>query len=98
MALYDVRSSRPLFVQEHKLGQPIHTVHFHSGSGMILSGDPQLIKIWRYKASSSASSTLKHSGNTMDDEVGTQAASNIQHRFYHCELERQRNGQHIGQH
>ena len=76
VALYDVRSSRPLFVQEHKLGQPIHTVHFHSGSGMILSGDPQLIKIWRYKASSS-SSTLKHSGNTMDDEVGTQAASNI---------------------
>jgi ribosome biogenesis protein ENP2 len=36
---------------EHKLGLPIHTVKFHSGSGTILSSDEKLVKIWRYKSS-----------------------------------------------
>jgi ribosome biogenesis protein ENP2 len=37
VALYDMRSSRPLFVKEHQYGLPIHTVQFHSGSGTVLS-------------------------------------------------------------
>ena len=51
VALYDVRSSRPLHVMEHKHGMPIHTVRFHPYSGCILSGDEKLVKVWRYKAS-----------------------------------------------
>jgi ribosome biogenesis protein ENP2 len=50
VALYDVRSSRPLHLKEHKLGMPIHTIKFHSGSGSILSSDEKLVKIWRYKS------------------------------------------------
>jgi ribosome biogenesis protein ENP2 len=52
VALYDVRSSKPLFVMEHKHGLPIHTVRFHKGSGMVLSADEALVKIWRYKSKS----------------------------------------------
>jgi ribosome biogenesis protein ENP2 len=51
VALYDIRSSRPLCVQEHKHGSAIHTVRFHASSGMVLSADEQLIKVWRYKPS-----------------------------------------------
>ena len=50
VALYDIRSSRPLYVQEHKHGSTIHTVRFHSSSGMVLSSDEKLIKVWRYKS------------------------------------------------
>jgi ribosome biogenesis protein ENP2 len=51
VALYDVRSSRPLHIKEHKHGLPVHTVKFHSGSGMVLSADEKLVKVWRYKSS-----------------------------------------------
>lgn len=51
IALYDVRSSRPMQIIEHKHGMPIHTLKFHGHSGCILSGDERLVKIWRYKAS-----------------------------------------------
>ncbi len=37
VALYDMRSSKPLFVKEHQYGLPIHTVQFHSGSDTVLS-------------------------------------------------------------
>mmetsp|Transcript_208 Transcript_208/g.456 ORF Transcript_208/g.456 Transcript_208/m.456 type:complete len:778 (-) Transcript_208:1787-4120(-) len=50
VALYDVRSSKPLHVKEHKHGLPIHTVKFHPGSGCVLSSDEKLIKIWKYKS------------------------------------------------
>ena len=50
VALYDVRSSKPLYVMEHKAGTAIHTARFHE-SGCILSGDENLVKIWRYKGS-----------------------------------------------
>eukprot|EP00536_Pseudo-nitzschia_multiseries_P007932 jgi/Psemu1/240702/estExt_Genewise1.C_1920038 len=50
VALYDVRSSKPLYVKEHKHGLPIHTVKFHPGSGCVLSSDEKLIKIWKYKS------------------------------------------------
>lgn len=58
VALYDLRSSKPLLVKEHQYGLPIHTVQFHSGSGTVLSGDPKLVKIWSAGTSSSASSSL----------------------------------------
>jgi ribosome biogenesis protein ENP2 len=50
VALYDVRSSKPLHIKEHKHGLPIHTVRFHPGSGCILSSDEKLVKVWKYKA------------------------------------------------
>ena len=51
VVLYDLRSSRPLHVMEHKHGMPIHTIKFHPGSGTISSSDEKLVKIWRYKSS-----------------------------------------------
>ena len=54
VALYDMRSSKPLFIKEHQYGLPIHTVQFHSGSGTVLSSDPKLVKIWNAKTSSSS--------------------------------------------
>jgi len=55
VALYDMRSSKPLFIKEHQYGLPIHTVQFHSGSGTVLSSDPKLVKIWNAKGSASSS-------------------------------------------
>jgi ribosome biogenesis protein ENP2 len=74
VALYDVRSSRPLHVQEHKHGLPIHTVKFHSGSGMVLSSDEKLVKIWRYKSASSGVDT-KFS-NVDPDTTASRISSN----------------------
>ena len=54
VALYDMRSSKPLFIKEHQYGLPIHTVQFHSGSGTVLSSDPKLVKIWNAKSSTSS--------------------------------------------
>ena len=50
VALYDVRSSKPLHIKEHKHGMAIHTLKFHSGSGCVLSSDEKLVKIWKYKS------------------------------------------------
>lgn len=50
VALYDVRTSKPLHVKEHKHGLPIHTLKFHPGSGCLLSSDEKLIKIWKYRS------------------------------------------------
>lgn len=58
VALYDVRSSRPLHVMEHKHGLPIHTLRFHTFSSMVLSADEKLIKAWRYKSSEASTPTL----------------------------------------
>jgi len=74
VALYDVRSSRPLSIQEHKLGMPINTVKFHNGSGTVLSCDEKLVKIWRYKPSA----TLDNSdvkGNKDAGGVGSVVAN-----------------------
>jgi len=58
VALYDIRSSKPLHVKEHQYGMPIHTLRFHAASGTILSGDPKLVKVWRAKPSASYGSDL----------------------------------------
>mmetsp|Transcript_39004 Transcript_39004/g.80982 ORF Transcript_39004/g.80982 Transcript_39004/m.80982 type:complete len:807 (-) Transcript_39004:104-2524(-) len=63
VALYDVRSSKPLHIQEHKHGMPINTVRFHASSGMILSSDDKLVKVWRYKSSSSSGGELPSVNN-----------------------------------
>lgn len=51
VALYDIRSSKPLHVKEHQYGMPINTLRFHSGSGTVMSSDSKLVKIWRSKPS-----------------------------------------------
>jgi len=58
VALYDMRTSRPLHVKEHQYGLPIHTVRFHAGSSTVLSADAKLVKIWRSKPSASNAPTL----------------------------------------
>lgn len=78
VALYDVRSSKPLHVKEHQYGLPIHTLRFHSGSGTILSADPKLVKVWRTKPSALSSSfehdydvdTMRMKGNHSVGVVG----------------------------
>jgi len=67
VALYDMRSSKPLFIKEHQYGLPIHTVQFHAGSGTILSSDPKLVKIWNAKGSVTSSSSA---GQRRDDWNG----------------------------
>lgn len=84
VALYDVRSSKPLHVKEHKHGMPIHTVKFHPGSGCVLSSDEKLVKIWKYKATgdlvnTSASSDMsvmnRFSSNSAENAVGSVVAN-----------------------
>lgn len=74
VALYDMRSSKPLFIKEHQYGLPIHTVQFHSGSGTVLSSDPKLVKIWNAKGSASSvrgdwNDNDGGFGDSRDDEV-----------------------------
>lgn len=75
VALYDVRSSRPLHVQEHKQGLPIHTVRFHSSSGSVISSDEKLVKIWRYK--SAGDTKLSH----VDPDTANNSNSNSNDPF-----------------
>ncbi|GAX14342.1 ribosome biogenesis protein ENP2 [Fistulifera solaris] len=87
VALYDVRSSRPLHVKEHKLGMPIHTVKFHSGSGTILSSDEKLIKMWRYRSSAQTTKQPAFEERFNDDnatdigrlEVNIEATGKLSH-------------------
>lgn len=72
VALYDVRSSRPLHIMEHKHGMPIHTVKFHPGSGCVLSSDEKLVKIWRYKASGDI---VRTTDDDLDGSLGSVVAN-----------------------
>jgi len=77
VALYDMRSSKPLFIKEHQYGLPIHTVQFHSGSGTVLSSDPKLVKIWNAKGSAAASSSsMQRRDDWNDDDAGVGGSSN----------------------
>jgi len=49
--LYDVRSSRPLYTKEHQFGFPVLDVTFHHDSGMVLSSDKKVVKIWDQRGS-----------------------------------------------
>ncbi len=73
VALYDIRSSKPLHVKEHQYGMPIHTVRFHSSSGTIMSGDAKLVKIWRAKPSAA----ISHGTNGTASDYGTAVGGDL---------------------
>jgi ribosome biogenesis protein ENP2 len=76
VALYDVRSSKPLHVKEHKHGLPIHTLKFHPGSGCLLSSDEKLIKIWKYRSTGDLVNN-----NTVDDSFSGNATTDSSDQF-----------------
>lgn len=67
--VYDIRSSRPLVIQEHKNGTAIVAIKFHSG-GSILSMDEKLVKVWRYKSSRDMTSAYDNIGGSSGDGDG----------------------------
>jgi len=76
VALYDVRSSKPLHVKEHKHGLPIHTLKFHPGSGCLLSSDEKLIKIWKYRSTGDLVNN-----NTVEDSFHSNATTHLSDHF-----------------
>lgn len=44
--IYDIRSSKPLYVKEHQYGLPILDVTFHNSSKHVISTDKKIAKIW----------------------------------------------------
>ena len=76
VALYDVRSSKPLHVKEHKHGLPIHTLKFHPGSGCVLSSDEKLIKIWKYKSTGDLVNN-----HTVEESFGDNGATHLSEQF-----------------
>ncbi|KAL6058790.1 Nucleolar protein 10 [Balamuthia mandrillaris] len=52
--LYDLRSSRPLYVKDHQYGLPIVDLKFHS-SRHVISTDQKIVKIWNHKPTTAAS-------------------------------------------
>lgn len=80
VALYDIRSSKPLHVKEHQYGMPINTIRFHSGSGTIMSCDSKLVKIWRSKPSAiSDSTTMENSSSVGSIVANIEGTSNFNH-------------------
>jgi len=68
VALYDVRSSKPLHIKEHQYGLPIHTVQFHEASESVMSADKKIIKSWKYSNNASfGSGNGLFGGNDFDD-------------------------------
>lgn len=50
--LYDIRSSKPLYVKEHQYGLPMVDITFHNNNGTrhVLSTDKKIVKIWSREA------------------------------------------------
>lgn len=46
--MYDIRSSRPLLVKDHNYDLPIKKVVEHPDSGMVLSADSKVVKVWEW--------------------------------------------------
>jgi len=53
VALFDLRSSRPLLVKDHMYGEKIVDVHFHTSSAVgggsarrVISADTKIVKVW----------------------------------------------------
>eukprot|EP01135_Chromosphaera_perkinsii_P005224 Nk52_evm7s326 gene=Nk52_evmTU7s326 len=46
VAMYDIRSNKPLFIKDHQYGFPIKDIKFHEKSGKVLSCDKKVVKIW----------------------------------------------------
>lgn len=74
VALYDVRTSKPLHIKEHKHGGTVHTIKFHPGSGCILSSDEKLVKIWKYKSSGDL---VRTTASMLDDRSGDSSVGAI---------------------
>jgi ribosome biogenesis protein ENP2 len=74
VALYDVRTSKPLHIKEHKHGMPIHTMKFHPGSGCVLSSDEKLVKIWKYKSSGEL---VRTASSMLDERSGDSSVGAI---------------------
>lgn len=51
VALYDVRTSNPMYVKEHQYGLPIINCLFHEGTRSLMSADKKVIKVWKSEAS-----------------------------------------------
>ncbi len=75
VALYDIRSSKPLHVKEHQYGMPINTIRFHSGSGTIMSSDSKLVKIWRSKPSAVSDVDFSSSYHNNDGPASSSSSS-----------------------
>ena len=48
--MYDLRSSTPLFVKDHRYDQPIVDIKFHPNRQHIISSDTKVVKIWDRKS------------------------------------------------
>lgn len=44
--LYDIRSSKPLYIKDHQYGLPVINVKFHNTSHHVISTDKKIVKIW----------------------------------------------------
>ncbi len=44
--IYDIRSNKPLLVKDHNFGLPIKSLAFHDASGLVLSIDSRILKLW----------------------------------------------------
>jgi ribosome biogenesis protein ENP2 len=44
--MYDLRSSNPLFVKDHRYDQPIVDIKFHPNRQHMITSDTKVIKIW----------------------------------------------------
>ncbi|XP_006012219.1 nucleolar protein 10 [Latimeria chalumnae] len=44
--LYDLRSSRPLFVKDHRYGLPIKSIQFQDQLDLVISADSKIVKMW----------------------------------------------------
>jgi ribosome biogenesis protein ENP2 len=64
VAVYDVRSSHPLVVQEHKNRTSILRTKFHA-NGKIITMDEKLVKIWQYKTPQSSAMTETNDGGIL---------------------------------
>jgi ribosome biogenesis protein ENP2 len=86
VALYDVRSARPLRVWAHKAGLPVHTLCFHDGHGgshrLLLSADEKLIQATPLLPTTAATTDI---GNAATDSDSGAAIFHIEatSRFHH---------------
>ena len=46
VVLYDLRSTKPLLIKDHQYEFPIKSIRFHEASGIVISADKKIIKIW----------------------------------------------------
>lgn len=44
--MYDIRSSKPYFIKDHKTNLPIKKLDFSSENNLVLSMDLRILKLW----------------------------------------------------